>query len=868
MKASKKQKIKKPMSLMKKILLVILAVAAVIGIIYLAYYLINYTFYDKYEDYLTSYEYEEGADYHTLSDSGKEVVGMDLVAENDTLKLYTNTETAEIAVYDKRNGEITYSNPQDADEDSIANGTNKDYMKSQFILYYYNADVKSGTFDSYSMAVEKGQLEVESIENGVRYIYTLGDFETSRTGNIPLYITPELLADLQSKVDEKTATSLGRYYGESETVEGMLELNGVIQRNVKTIAKIQGWFDELGWTDEQYEEQMALAGVEVEQPISFIVPVEYRLNGDSVDVSIPTSQIEEFGGGSVYRIQLLRYMAAADMEGEGYMVVPNSSGSLINFNNGKTNVAQYSQYIYDLDPISANYTTTENLDSVKLPLFGICREDTSVLATVEDGATIAQITAGVSGVYGEYNYVYPSFTLRTADNLQMFGDSATEVYVLEPEMYDCNLTVKYTFLTEENKGYAGLANYYRNRLLAEGRLKDNDTSGDIPFYYDIIGSVKETSHILGVQYLHNFAMTTFEEAETISKEFAAAGITNQVMNYQGWMNGGYYHDTADKIRVVSKLGGKSGLERLNETVAAGGGRFYGDVAFQNVSFVDDGFNYSAEGSRYYGAGYVVSFGLVNPTTLRATSGLGYYENKYDLLSPKYLPRYVDKFSSKITKMDVDGVSLRDLGNYLHSDKKRTNVITREEAYDVVMGQWETLETTGKNLMATAANDYTFGYVTDIINAPIMPNDFFIVDEDIPLYEMIIHGNINYSTELLNFYDQQDMTEVILNMIEYGAAPHYVFTWEESSEMKQTALNRYYATTYANWKDEAMDVYNQVNAALKEVSGATMINHEIIEEDLRKVTYDNGVSIYVNYSNDDKSIDGITIKANSYEMEGI
>ena len=196
------------MSLMKKILLVILAVAAVIGIIYLAYYLTRYTFYDKYEDYLTSYEYEEGADYHTLSDSGKEVPGMDLVAENDILKLYTNTETAEFAVYDKRNGEIIYSNPQDADEDSIANGTNKDYMKSQFILYYYNTDVKSGTFDSYSMAVERGQLEVESIENGVRYKFTLGDFETSRTGNIPLYITPECLADLQSKLTEKNATSL------------------------------------------------------------------------------------------------------------------------------------------------------------------------------------------------------------------------------------------------------------------------------------------------------------------------------------------------------------------------------------------------------------------------------------------------------------------------------------------------------------------------------------------------------------------------------------------------------------------------------------------------------------------------------------
>lgn len=87
-------------------------------------------------------------------------------------------------------------------------------------------------------------------------------------------------------------------------------------------------------------------------------------------------------------------------------------------------------------------------------------------------------------------------------------------------------------------------------------------------------------------------------------------------------------------------------------------------------------------------------------------------------------------------------------------------------------------------------------------------------------------------------------------------------------MKQTALNRYYATTYANWRDEATDIYRQVNEALREVSGAAMIGHEIIDGDVRKVTYDNGITIYVNYGDAEKTVDGITIKANSYEMEGM
>ena len=780
MKSSKTKKNKRPMSLSKKVGLTILGIALAVVLIYLVYYLIHYVAYDKYKDFFSSYSYEQGGTYTPIQEGSPDVKGMELVCENDTLKLYTNPANANVAVYDKRNGNITYSNPQNADEDPVANAANKNYLKSQFMLTYYNADVTAGTYDSYSKCVAQGNFKAESIANGIRYIYTVGDTNA----------------------------------------------------------------------------------------IHFDIPLEYRLEDDHLTVSIPASGIVEYGGGYVQRIQLLRYMGAASSAEEGYMVVPNGSGSVINFNNGKTKMASYSQYVYELDPLAANYTTLENTDSAKLALFGICREDNGLLVTIEDGASTSLITAGISGAYNDYNYAYPTFVLRTVDNLSMFGDSATEIFVIEEDLYDINMEVRYTFLTEENTGYAGLANYYRDRLIAEGVLTKNAQSGDIPFYYDVIAGVKETNHFLGVQYLRNFAMTTFDEAAEMSTELKNSGINNQVMNLQGWFNGGYYHDAADKVKVTWKLGGKSGLEDLNETVAANGGTLFTDVAFQKVTYADDGFNYNSESSRYYGAGYVASFGMVNPTTLRNTSSLGYMERDFDVLSPKFLPRYVEKFSNKIEKIDVAGVSLRDLGSYLVSDKKRTNVIHREKALDVVDGQLQLLESTGKKLMTDAGNDYSFAYTTDIVNAPIYHNEFFIVDESIPLYEMIIHGCINYSSELMNFQDDEDLTPIVLNMIEAGASPHYVFTWEESSKMKETGMNHYYATTFNTWKTEAVDIYNQVNDALKYVSGSAMVGHEIIDEDVRKVSYDNGVVIYINYGSEAVQVDGMEVPALSYRMEGI
>ncbi len=783
MKASKTKKNKRPMSLSKKVGLVVLGIALVAVIAYLVYYFVHYMLYDGYKKFFSSYNYEQGSVYSPIPEASPDVKGMELVSETDILKLYTDPSNANIAVYDKRNGNITYSNPVNADEDPVANAANKNYLKSQFMLTYYNADIKSGTYDSYTKCVKNGNFKAEGIENGIRYIYTVGD------------------------------------------------LKGI-------------YFD---------------------------IPLEYRLEDDHLTVSIPASGIVEYGGGYLQRIQLLRYMGAGSSAEDGYLVVPNGSGSLIRFNNGKTKMASYSQYVYDLDPLAATYTTLENTNSAKLALFGICKEDNGMLVTIEDGASTSLITAGISGAFNDYNYAYPTFVLRTVDNLSNFGDAATEVFVIEEDLYDINMEVRYTFLTEENEGYAGMANYYRNRLISEGVLTKNNQTGDIPFYYDVIAGVKETNHILGVQYLRNFAMTTFEEAGQMSTDLKNSGISNQVMNLQGWFNGGYYHNTPDKIKYTGNLGGKSGLEDLNQTVAANGGTLFADVAFQKISFAASdyhGYDYTNENSRYYGAGYVVSFGQVDPSTLRNTAGLGYYETRYNVLSPKFLNRYVEDFTKKINKVDVDGISLRDLGTYLASDKRRTNVIHREKALDIVDAQLALLESTGKKLLSDAGNDYSFAYTTDIINAPVYHNEFFIVDESIPLYEMILHGYINYSSELLNFQDDEDLTPIVLNLIEAGASPHYVFTWEESSKMKETGLNRYYATTFNVWKNEAVDIYNQVNDALKYVSGAAIVGHEILDEDVRKVTYDNGVSIYINYNKEAVQADGIEIPALSYRMEGI
>ncbi len=860
------------MKLKKKIMISVLSVVCVAALIWLVNYLVRYQFYDAYKAYTKDYEfqYDENAKaFSPVAESKSDVEGMELVCENENLKLYTNTQTAEIAVYDKRNGKTVYSNPQDAEEDAIANQVHKNYLKSQLVIDYFNSSRTSSTYDSYSMGVANGQVEAQAIDNGIRYVYEIGD-TSSPTGIVPIYITQERLDEYASKLEEKDANRLKGNYVESSIGDGWMELMEGSRKGAGTLRRITALLEEAGYTVEDYEKDMSDSGVEGAVNVSFKIALEYRLEDDNLVVTLPTDSIEERGGGYIYRVQLLRYMGAAGDEEEGYILVPNGSGSLIHFNNGKTTSEDYNQFIYGIDPLAMDYTVLDIGEDIRMALYGISRPDSGVLVTIEDGQSLASITASVAGKVNEYNYVYPTFALRGSDRLSMFGTTGNEAElpILETNYYKADCTVRYTFLTEENASYSGMANYYRNRLLTEGKLSLNGESGDIPFYYDVVGGVKLTNYFLGTQYLSVEPLTTFDEAGKISDDLAANGISNQVMNFQGWSNGGYYHDVPDKVKVIGKLGGKRGLQALYNVVAENGGRLYTDTAFQKVTYISKRYKYNYETSRYYGGGYIASFGQLNPISLRQTSSLTYEETLYDLISPKFLVRYVDEFVDEMERIDHVGISLRDLGNTLHSDKKRTEVIDRNQSMHIIEAQFAKIDELNRNVMVSGGNDYTLPYVEDIINAPINHNDYFIVDEEVPFYEMLIHGSVNYAGYVINLSDTYDRADIVLGLIETGASPHFAFTWEESSTMKYSGLNSYYATTYANWKDDAVTIYQEVNEALKYVSGETITGHEIYDNGVRKVVYSNGVTYYINASNVDAEADGKMIPARSYEMEGI
>ncbi len=837
---------------------VILALGAVIG-----WYVIHFRNYDAYKTIPVSPRpYAEGSEFVPLKDELKAVPGFSLAAENENLALYIKQSTAEVALYEKASGRILYSNPPEADRDPVAKATNLENLKSQFILSYLDGNAKEGTaWSSYAKSVSAGQVSYETIENGVRAIYLLSN---EKMMLVPDQLTPEWYQIL-SESGKKQAAKTYEFNEESGLYE--IKTRGVTARNRQ---QLDADARAAGFTMEDYEEMQALRaadgdGEEKAESLSFTITLDWTLTEDGVQATLPYGGLGEFGNGQIRAIQLLPFFGAAGSQETGDLVLPEGSGALIHFNNGKNTAAQYNKNIYDLDLVDSDLTATQNLQTSRLALFGICREDSSLLVTCERGASLASIVADVAGRNNSYNYAYFTFSLRRTDTLTISGES---VIVSEKELYPVDCSVRYTLLDPDSKGFAGIAQAMRQRMKAEGILtQESNAADDIPLFYDVIGGVKETAHFLGIQYLRVLPMTTFSQAEDMIAELKHQGISNQRMNLQGWMNGGYYHDPVSRLKVLGQLGGENGLKSLVGAMRRSGGTVYPDVSIQQISDIARGFVPSEEASRYYAQGYVVNLARISPVSLRRTDTMGYRELGFKLLSPKFLPRYAGQLKNHADRLGLDALSLRDLASELHADKRRTNVINREAALDLVHDAFRVLGEGSRDLLVSGGNDYSLAYAGHVINAPLQATPFPILDEQIPLWEMIVHGSVDYAGSAVNMTQSENRQVDLLHLIDYGASVHYTFTWRDAAEMKYTGLNSQYATTFSAWKDQAVEDYNFVNGALKHVSGAAMVSYEKLSDTVTCSRYSNGVSIYVNTGSVRARADGHTVDPLGYLVVG-
>ena len=438
-----------------------------------------------------------------------------LVDENNNYEFYFSEGILEFALVSKKTGEVWFSNPTPSERN---NGIRSE-MSSQITMFYLNkTDGSQKTLESYLDCVmnldEESELKpyyVVNHDGHLRVIYILGqikpdyivptciDGETAEQYIETLKNTPGYLAtskyissgSLYSKITPSTwasypsdrrdelkaiAPNIEDFINDGQTVYIMGDQTKWHNRQVM-LQMQEGFTEVIGMTLEDRDAMNEKFGVEIEAAKNFWIPLDYQLTENGLNVSIANEEIQyDKNTFAIASINLLQYFGSASRTESGYMFVPDGSGAIINFNNGKTNISDAVKVqLYGLDQGREREQRPFDNQNAYLPVFGIKKENSALFAIIESGDAGATITADIAGKSTKVidrNRCYPSFKLCEYEELT-FSTTQKTSRIYQNQMSSFDISVSYTLLEGDKANYSGMAEYYRNYLLEKNVLSQN-----------------------------------------------------------------------------------------------------------------------------------------------------------------------------------------------------------------------------------------------------------------------------------------------------------------------------------------------------------------------------------------------------------
>ncbi|QHW33752.1 hypothetical protein GZH47_25095 [Paenibacillus rhizovicinus] len=783
---------------------------------------------------------------------------MEQVSETDSLALFINRETAAIAVKDKRDGYIWFSNPVDAGSDKLASPLYRSEMSSQLLLNYYNDKGQVYRFNSFDDSVQKKQFAINVKDGAVNVTYQFGK-AAGNTDIIPAVIGKQrfedaILAKLKDDDARKQVTYKYRYNEEKQvyTVRNL-------QDNVKQ--ELADYLTSAGYTAKDAakdnKENGGSSEEAAEAEAQFTIPVEYALDGDQFVVTIHGKDVKYNEAFPLASVQVLKHFGAADDKKDGYIFVPDGSGALIRLNNKKLTAEPYRMPVYGEDGTFDVKERVLTSTPVRLPVFGMKQNDHAVLGIIEGGDALASILADISGRHDAYNSVNAEFQFVAQDVYTLTsGTKSSSVPMFQKHPYQGDIKLRYAFLSGDDADYVGMAGAYREYLIAKYDLKKLTSAENAPFILELEGAFKRQKSFLGIPYKTTEPLTTFEDAARIIAMLKERGVDDLALRYVGWFNGGIRHGSPKSIKPESALGGKSGLNKLANYAEENGVRLYPDTAFLEK------YKGSQDSADFLDRRNAAIYKYDPVMFVKDSASFSHY-----VLSANKLPGTVGGFLSDYGKLGIHGLSLRDMGSEVNSDFNPSSPVSRQDALGTIVAEAGKLKQGTESLMVSGGNAYMVPYADIIVGAPTSSNRKNITDEDVMFYQIALHGYVDLAGAPFNREDTTSPRASMLKALETGSNLYYVWYYKDSSAVKDTAYNDLYALHYADWIDEATALYQEMNPVLKQVRNETIVGHRNLADGVVETTFENGLSILINYNTTAVQVNGMSIGAESFRLGG-
>ncbi len=600
------------------------------------------------------------------------------------------------------------------------------------------------------------------------------------------------------------------------------------------------------------------------QSAGFELPVEYTLENDHITARLKVSDIRESNSeNKATEITLLGAFGSADTSENGYFVVPDGSGAIIRFNTKKaTQRNSYRQRIYGNDITAVPATKGASQKQIYFPVYGIVKDEGAMLAVASGGDTNAYISVKTSGQSGSSrNLCNFAFILRDTDDYYMSGSSNERFTMFESgDIKSDDIEVRYYPIMKKGADYNDIAERYRQYLLEEENVGIKAENGYAPLYTGFYGGTLKKESVLGIPFTMKNSLTAFDEAEKILTKLRDGGVDSMVVTYRNWTDNGIECKTDSDAEPSGKLGGNSGFEGLRKYIADGGDEFY-PISDNRDFYSGNGCNsFSDTAVRISGAyARVVSYD-------RAYGVPDGFRKNMSLLSPEFFSGMFSDTVRSFSESGIEGIGISGLSTSLYGDYGKKN-ISRGKTAEILKEGLEKLDSALENgVLADNANAYLLPYVSHIMNVPMSSGRFDIFDEDIPFYQLVMHGVIPCSVSAVN--GSAEPEKLLLMAALTGTSLNFDFIYEEAAELKDTEFDTLFYANYERWTDTATAEYRLLEPVLKDVSGSFIEKYSVSDDgQTASAVYANGSEIKVNFGENTIIHNGKLIELDKYAEEG-
>lgn len=575
--------------------------------------------------------------------------------------------------------------------------------------------------------------------------------------------------------------------------------------------------------------------------------LQVSLTDTGVSVLIPEASIVEAedSGVQLQSIYVYPFLGASyGYDNPGYLFVPDGCGALISTGQKTIAAENYEKQIYGSDlgmgafKSMVSQSLLRSAEEIYMPVFGSILEEgkSGFAGIVTEGDEYCRIAAYVSGIRTPFNLIMPKFLLRET-YLMRLDQSRTSLTANQEKRNPGDLGITYVFLSGDEADYVGIAGAYRQYLLDQGTLTKKEEKTELAAVkIELILSEQKK----GLLWSKTLPMTTVEQADQILQELYDAGLQNLDVVLRGYSDKGASGAAPSDFSFTGKVGSRSQWKKEIKKLTEQG---------IDVSLYSD-FSRGYEGKGGYGSSQEAQ--AINRTMLT-----NFDNGMYNWLAPAYIAKQLNSFAEKAEGIGLTDMAVEHFGSTLYSNWNKKNPSTRADAVNA----FTQADSAGLKLNLYAPYAYLWGKCDGIYDIPTGSSNYYIFTETVPFMQIVLKGCIPYYSEGWNFH--ANASRDLLECVEYGAYPSWYLSWEDSVELINTPSSWLYSTQYAVWKDSVIEEYGKVSQVLGQVSGACIRDRVVLEKDVVRMDYDNGISIYINYRQTDWTGDGVTVEAESF-----